>query len=65
MEALVDVVVEDVDEVVVRQFHGDLVELEVESGEALGDFHSEGVGLQLVVFERRYELLVEPGMEGG
>lgn len=61
LHAFVDDVVEDVEEGVVGETVADAVELELEGGEAFGDFGAEGVRFLLVLLEGRDEHLVEAG----
>jgi len=59
LQPFLDDVVEYVDEGVLAEPRVDFVELEVEGGEALGDFGDEGVGSLLVFLVGRDEVVVE------
>lgn len=51
MQSLVDYVVEDVDEGVLRKAVADLVEVELEGSEAFRGLRAEGVGFLLILLE--------------
>lgn len=60
LQTLVDYVVENVNEGVLRQPVRHLLEVEFESSKSLRDLTAEGVGLLLVLLEGRNELAEQP-----
>ena len=56
LQTLVDYVVEDVNEGVLREAVGYLLEVEFEGSESLGNLTAEGMGFLLILLEGRDEL---------